>query len=210
MKTIFLTVGTALILTTPALAADQLTAAEFDTGRFYTSVSVGPELLVVDLADGDTGNLIANSFVGIGGTARICQDTGAIADLCLGAHAFYSLTSGGEEAEVVGALSPVTSETDIFTYGAFVQARFNGEKGYIAPYGGIRQFETDVSFNEAAAAIGLVGADLSDTAVFGGVEVGFNTPKEALKIGLSGEFGSSTGDTDFNYVKGAGVISWNF
>lgn len=167
---------------------------------FYAGFSIAPEVFVFDLEDAAIDGLIANTFVGIGGTAQLCkQGLGSFdfIDLCLGGHAFKSLTTGSEQAEVLG--QTITSETDIFTYGAFGQVKLNAGGLFVGPYAGVRRVDADLSN-------GLIGifdvTETEDTAVFGGTEVGFNAFNRRVELGLSGEAGTSVSDNEFNYFKG--------
>lgn len=193
-----------LLSSTVAFSADIRT----DSGQheikeqrgYYAGLSIAPEVFVFNLQDAAVDSLIANTFAGIGGTAQLCkQGVGSLdfIDLCLGGHVFKSLTSGSEQAVVLG--QPVTSETDIFTYGAFGQVKLNAGGFFVGPYGGVRRVDADLSE-------GLVGilavTETQDTAIFGGAELGFNAFDRRVEFGLSGEGGTSVSDNEFNYFKG--------
>lgn len=207
----------ALLMATPVLAADvgeTFTNIEKEQRGFYFGLSVGPEALLVNLADGGVDDLIANSFVGIGGTAQLCKrgvGSADFLDLCIGGHVFRSLGSGASSSTFLdpttGAALPISSEADITTFGAFAQAKANFGRVFIGPFGGVRRFNSDVSFDTGAL---VIAEDLSDTALFGGAEAGFNAFNERIEIGLVGEGGSSVSNTDFTYGRFGGFLRAKF
>jgi len=181
---------------------------------FYLGISAGPEALVVSLDDGDVDDLIANSFVGVGGTVQVCRrgvGSARFIDLCLGGHVFRSLTGGASESTqldpVTGAGLDINSDADVTSFAGFVQAKVHGGPVFFSPFAGVRRFNTDVEFDDGAL---LVAEELSDTALFGGAELGFNAFNKRIEIGLVGEGGSSVSDTDFTYGRFGGFIRAKF
>ena len=194
----------------PSLAADKNEGA-LTARSIYGGLSVGPEVFVLDLQDGNTENLITNTFFGVGGTAQLCKQgigSASFIDLCAGAHAFQSLGNGAEQTTVLGV--PLESEAEIFTFGGFVQGKLNAGAFYVGPYAGARRISADINLN------GFALSDLEDTsenAIFLGSEIGFNAFNQRLNFGISGEIGTALGAdsiNDFNYYRANAFVRVKF
>lgn len=197
-----------LVLASGALADEGVK----ERRSWYFGASVVPEVFVVDLEDGDADGLIANSFAGVGGTVQLCKRHVGFdfLDVCLGGHAFRSLTSGAENATFIdgsGAVVGVQSEADITTFGAFGQAKINAGGFYLGPYAGLRRINTDLDFDAGSL---LPDEEIDDTAVFGGAEIGFNAFNRRVEFGVTGEGGTSVSETDFRYGRFGGFLRAKF
>lgn len=206
----------AFLMATPAFAADigeTFTNLEKEQRGFYFGLSVGPEALVVNIDDGGIDSLIANTFAGIGGTAQVCKrgvGSADFIDLCVGGHVFRSLTSGASAStqfDLNGNAVAVNSEADITTFGAFAQVKANVGPAFIGPFAGVRRINTKVTFDNAAI---LQAADLEDTALFGGAELGFNAFNQRIQLGLTAEGGTSVSDNEFTYGRFGGFLRAKF